>query len=176
MKLAATPIADVLVIEAEPHYDQRGYFARTFDDAIFAAHGMAFRPRQCSTSFNRQRGTLRGLHYQLPPAEEMKLVRCTRGAVFDVAVDLRPRSPSFRQWFGLELSAENLRGLLVPRGCAHGFITLADASEVSYHIDMPFAPDRACGVRWNDPAFAIAWPLEPRVIAPRDAAYPDFTL
>ena len=174
MKLVPTKIQGVLVVEPEPRRDSRGYFARTFDDAIFAQHGVPLVTRQCSTSFNAARGTLRGLHYQADPASETKLVRCTRGAIFDVAVDLRPGSPTFRQWVGLELSAENATALLVPRHCAHGFLTLADASEVLYQIDTPYAPELSRGLRWNDPAFAIAWPFSPVVMAPRDAGYPDF--
>jgi dTDP-4-dehydrorhamnose 3,5-epimerase len=176
MRLTATPIPGVLIAEAESQHDERGYFARTFDDAAFAARGISFITRQCSTSFNAKRGTLRGLHYQLSPTDEMKLVRCTRGTIFDVAVDLRRQSPAFRQWFGLELTADNLLALVVPKGCAHGFLTLADASEVLYQIDAPFAPQLARGIRWNDPAFGIKWPIEPAVILPRDAAYPDFAL
>ena len=174
MRLEPTGIADLFLVEAEPQRDERGSFARTFDDALFAKAGVTFHTRQCSASFNLKRGTLRGLHYQAAPAEEVKLVRCTRGAIFDVAVDLRPHSKSFRGWHGAELSADNLRGLLVPRGCAHGFITLADASEVFYQIDTPFEPELFRAVRWNDPAFGIVWPLEPLVIAPRDASLPDF--
>jgi dTDP-4-dehydrorhamnose 3,5-epimerase len=174
MRLTATPISGILIAEAESQHDERGYFARTFDESVFAASGISFMTRQCSTSFNDKRGTLRGLHYQLSPAEEMKLVRCTRGAIFDVAVDLRRQSPTFQQWFGLELTADNLQALLVPRGCAHGFLTLLDASEVFYQIDAGFAPELARGIRWNDPAFRIDWPIEPAVILPRDAAYSDF--
>ena len=174
MKLVATPISGMLIAEAESQHDDRGYFARTFDHAVFAASGISFITRQCSTSFNDKRGTLRGLHFQLSPAEEMKLVRCTRGAIFDVAVDLRRQSSTFQQWFGLELSANNLQALLVPRGCAHGFLTLVDASEVFYQIDERFAPELTRGIRWNDPTFRIEWPFEPAVILPRDATYPDF--
>jgi len=174
MRLTSTPISGMLIVEAESQHDERGYFARTFDESAFAASGISFITRQCSTSFNAKRGTLRGLHYQLSPAEEMKLVRCTRGAIFDVAVDLRRQSLTFQQWFGLELTADNLQALLVPKGCAHGFLTLVDASEVFYQIDARFAPECARGVRWNDPAFRIKWPIEPAVILPRDATYPDF--
>ena len=174
MKLVPTKIAGVLVVETEPAHDERGYFARTFDDEVFARHGAPLVTRQCSTSFNARRGTLRGLHYQTDPAPETKLVRCTRGAIFDVVVDLRPGSPTFRQWLGLELTAENASALLIPPHCAHGFLTLGDASEVLYQIDTPYAPELSRGVRWNDPAFAIGWPFEPHVIAPRDASYPDF--
>ena len=174
MKLVPTTLAGVVVVEAEPARDERGYFARTYDDAVFERHGVPLTTRQCSISFNAQRGTLRGLHYQADPAPETKLVRCTRGAIFDVAVDLRPDSPTFRQWFGLELTADNARALLIPPRCAHGFLTLADASEVLYQIDTPYAPELSRGLRWNDPAFAIAWPFAPLVIATRDASYPDF--
>jgi len=174
MKLVPTKISGAFVVEADPERDARGYFARTFDDAVFARHGVALVTRQCSTSFNAKRGTLRGLHYQADPESEIKLVRCTRGAIFDVAVDLRANSPTFRQWVGLELTEEDPRALLIPRNCAHGFLTLADASEVFYQIDTPFAPALARGVRWNDPAFAIAWPLEPVIMTPKDANYPDF--
>jgi dTDP-4-dehydrorhamnose 3,5-epimerase len=174
MKLVPTKISGVYVVEAEPVRDERGYFARTFDEEMFARRGVPMAIRQCGTSFNARRGTLRGLHYQAEPAAETKLVRCSRGAIFDVAVDLRPSSPSFRQWIGLELSAENAAALLIPRDCAHGFLTLADATEVLYQIDTPYVPELSRGVRWNDPAFAIAWPFAPAVIAPRDARYPDF--
>jgi len=174
MRLEPTEIEQLFRVEAEPQRDERGSFARTFDDALFAKAGVAFQTRQCSTSFNLKRGTLRGMHYQAAPAEETKLVRCTRGAIFDVVIDLRPASKSFKRWQGSELSADNLRGLLIPRGCAHGFITLADASEIFYQIDTPFMPELFRAVRWNDPAFGIAWPLQPVVITPRDAALPDF--
>jgi dTDP-4-dehydrorhamnose 3,5-epimerase len=174
MRFAATSIPGVLLVDDEFQRDHRGYFARTFDDEAFATAGVPFTTRQCSTSFNERVGTLRGLHFQLPPAAETKLVRCTRGAVFDVAVDLRRDSSTFRRWFGVELTAECPRAVLIPRGCAHGFLTLADASEVFYQIDAPFAPAHGRGVRWDDPAFAIAWPGEPSVMAPRDANYPDF--
>ena len=174
MKIETASIPDLLVIEAEPRRDERGYFARIFDQALLAASGVRFTPRESSTSFNTRRGTLRGLHYQIAPAAETKLVRCTRGAIFDVVVDLRRKSPTFRRWFATDLTADNLRTLLVPPGCAHGFITLADGSEVFYQIDVPYAPDLARGVRWNDPAFSIAWPLDPVIIAERDAAYSDF--
>jgi dTDP-4-dehydrorhamnose 3,5-epimerase len=174
MKILETTIPDLLVFEAEPAADSRGFFARVYDQALLDARGVRFSARENSTSFNVKRGTLRGLHYQLPPGAETKLVRCTRGAIFDVVVDLRPGSPSFRKWYGADLTAANLRSLLVPPGCAHGFITLEDASEVFYQIDAAFAPGLARGARWNDPVFAISWPLKPAVIAERDANYPDF--
>ena len=175
MKFVPTKLSGVLIVETEPLRDERGYFARTFDDELFSRHGVPLATRQCSTSFNARRGTLRGLHYQAEPASETKLVRCTRGSIFDVAVDLRSGSPSFRQWVALELSAENAKALLIPPHCAHGFLTLADASEVLYQIDTGYAPELSRGVRWNDPAFAISWPFAPAVMAPRDAGYPDFS-
>ena len=152
--------------------DERGFFARSFCAEEFAAHGLAANMPQCSVSFNSRRGTLRGLHYQADPHAEEKLVRCTAGAVFDVIVDLRAGSPTRGRWFGVELTADNRRSLFVPKGFAHGFITLADCSEVLYMISVPHAPGSARGVRWNDPAIAIDWPLQPEHMSDRDAAYP----
>jgi dTDP-4-dehydrorhamnose 3,5-epimerase len=172
-----TLVAGVLVVESERIEDERGFFARTFSVEEFAERGMDQRVNQCSTSFNAEAGTLRGLHYQRAPHAEAKLVRCTRGAIYDVAVDLRSDSPSYLSWFGVELSAENGRALFVPEGCAHGFQTLADASEVLYQISTPYVPDAARGVRWDDPAFEIDWPPAPpegRTMSARDAEYPDF--
>jgi dTDP-4-dehydrorhamnose 3,5-epimerase len=172
-----TEVAGGYVVEPERMEDERGFFARTFSSGEFAARGLDGRVEQCSTSFNAKVGTLRGLHYQSAPHGEAKLVRCTRGAIYDVAVDLRPESPSYLRWFGLELSADDGRALFVPEGCAHGFQTLVDAAEVLYQISAPYVPAAARGVRWDDPAFGIEWPPEPpggRTIAPRDAGYPDF--
>jgi dTDP-4-dehydrorhamnose 3,5-epimerase len=172
-----TPVAGSYIVELERSEDERGFFARTFSVDEFAAHGLETRVDQCSTSFNAKRGTLRGLHYQAAPHGEAKLVRCTRGTIHDVAVDLRPDSPTYLRWVGAELSAENGRALFVPEGCAHGFQTLEDASEVLYQIAGPYVPEAARGVRWDDPAFGIEWPPAPpagRTLAPRDAHYPDF--
>ena len=169
-----TGIEGVWVVEPERHEDERGFFARTWDPDEFAAHGLNPHLAQCSISFNARRGTLRGLHFQVAPREEAKLVRCTAGAMFDVALDLRTQSPTFRSWFGTTLSGENRRALYVPEGCAHGFLTLADATEVYYQISAPHAPDAARGVRWDDPAFAIEWPGEVSVISERDRTYADF--
>jgi dTDP-4-dehydrorhamnose 3,5-epimerase len=172
-----TRVTGSYVVEPERMEDERGFFARTFSSGEFAARGLDDRVEQCSTSFNAKVGTLRGLHYQSAPHGEAKLVRCTRGAIYDVAVDLRPDSPSYLHWFGVELSAADGRALFVPEGCAHGFQTLVDATEVLYQISTPYVPEAARGVRWDDPAFGIEWPPEPpggRTIAPRDAAYPDF--
>ena len=164
----------VVVIELERHEDERGFFARSFCADEFAAHGLSARVAQCNISFNRQRGTLRGLHFQRPPHAEAKLVRCTSGAIYDVAVDLRPASPTFCGHVGVEITARNRRMLYVPPGFAHGFQTLEDDSEVFYQMSEPFAAEAAGGVRWNDPAFAIAWPLDVQVISERDSSYPDF--
>jgi dTDP-4-dehydrorhamnose 3,5-epimerase len=177
VRFRETEVAGVFVVDPERHEDERGYFARTFAIDEFAARGLDTRVDQCSTSFNARAGTLRGLHYQAAPHGEAKLVRCTRGAIFDVAVDLRAGSPTYLRWSAAELSADNGRALFVPEGCAHGFQTLLDDSEVSYQISTPFVPDAGRGVRWDDPAFAIAWPPAPphgRTMSRRDAEYPDF--
>ena len=176
MIFRSTSIGGVWVIEPERLEDERGFFARTWDPEEFEARRLNPQLAQCSISFNRERGTLRGLHYQAPPYAEAKLVRCTAGAIFDVAVDLRPDSSTFRDWSGVELSAENRLALYVPEGCAHGFLTLGDDSEVHYQISQPYVPDAARGVRWDDPAFAITWPGEVVVINERDRSYPDFRL
>lgn len=173
MRFRTTAIPGVWVIEQERHGDERGYFARTWCADEFAKNALETRVAQCSLSFNHRRGTLRGLHYQAPPFAEMKLVRCTRGAIFDVAVDIRPDSPSFRQWVGVELTPDNGLALYVPRGFAHGFLTLADATEVAYQISAEYSPTHARGLRWNDPFHAVAWPGPVEVIAPRDRDYPD---
>jgi len=172
VKFTACALAGVYAVDMDRIEDERGFFARSFCAAEFAEHGLEAPTNQCSVSFNARRGTLRGLHLQAAPHDEEKLVRCTAGAIFDVAVDLRAGSPTHRQWFGAELSAGNHRALYIPKGFAHGFVTLADATEVSYMISVPHAPGYGRGVRWNDPAFAIAWPLQPVVISARDAAYP----
>lgn len=174
MKFTETPLRGAYVIEMEPHRDERGYFARTFCRAEFEAHGLNPRLEQSSTSFNLRRGTLRGLHYQAAPFEEAKLVRCARGALYDLIVDLRPESESFRKWFAVELTASNLRMLYVPEGFAHGFQTLEDETEVLYHISEAYRPEHARGVRWNDPGFDFRWPIMERVMSERDQSFPDF--
>lgn len=178
MLFSETPVDGVFVVEPDRIEDERGFFARTFATDEFAERGLDPRVAQCSTSFNATAGTLRGLHYQAAPHREAKLVRCTRGTIYDVAVDLRADSPSYLRWFGTELSADNGRALFVPEGCAHGFQTIVDASEVLYQISTPYVPDSAQGVRWDDPAFAIEWPAPPpagRTMSRRDADYPDFS-
>lgn len=174
MIFTKTEMAGVVVVEIERLDDDRGFFARSFCAEEFTAHGLVGEFVQANVAFNAQRGTLRGLHYQAEPRPEPKLVRCTRGAVFDVAVDLRRDSPTFRGWVGRELTAENHRAVYIPAGCAHGLLTLDDDTEVSYLMGAAYDPRLARGVRWNDPAFAIDWPMAPAVISDRDAAFPDF--
>lgn len=173
MRFSLTAIEGVVVVDIDPATDDRGAFARLHCPEEFAAAGHPFVPAQTSLSRNTRAFTLRGLHYEAAPHGEAKLVRATRGRIFDVAVDLRPGSPTYLAWTGAELSAENGRALLIGRGMAHGFITLEDDTDVLYQIDRIFEPGHGQGVRWNDPAFAIAWPAEPRVISERDATYPD---
>jgi dTDP-4-dehydrorhamnose 3,5-epimerase len=166
-----------MILEMEPSLDERGSLARTFDADVFAAHGLDARVAQCSTSFNRRAGTLRGLHYQTAPHGEGKLIRCTRGRTFDVAVDLRAGSPTRKRWVGIELSADGMRSLFVAEGCAHGYQTLEDNSEIHYQMTSAFVPDAYAGVRWNDPAFAIEWPEcrgGERIISERDRGFPDY--
>jgi dTDP-4-dehydrorhamnose 3,5-epimerase len=174
MRFRPTPVRGAHVVEPEELADERGFVARVFCRDEFAAHGLRTDLAQCSISVSRQRGTLRGLHYQAKPHEEAKLVRCTQGAVFDVALDLRPASASYLKWFGIELSAENRRMLYIPEGCAHGLLTLRDDCEVHYYISEFHHPEAAAGVRWDDPAFGIAWPEAVRMISERDRSYPDF--
>ena len=174
MRFVPTEIAGVVRIEAEPHADERGLFVRLHCPDEFAAAGIPFAPVQTSVSRNPTAGTMRGLHYQAAPHAETKLVRVTRGRVFDVAVDLRPDSPTHRHWIAAELSAENLVGLFIPEGVAHGFLTLEPDSDVVYQIAPGYRPGHEAGVRWDDPAFAIDWPTRPQLISPRDAAYPHY--
>lgn len=174
MRFVETAVAAVWVIEPERFEDERGFVARVWDRRIFAEHGLTPAFVQSSISHNKRRGTLRGLHFQASPHEEAKLVRCTAGAIFDVAVDLRVDSPTFRTWWGVELSAENRISLYIPEGCAHGFLTLTDDAEILYQISEFWAPEAGGGVRWDDPAFAIEWPGEVAVINERDRTYPDF--
>ena len=175
MRFLETAIAGVVVVEVDEHVDERGSFARTWCREEMTNAGLAGELAQCSLSRNPRAGTLRGLHFQRSPHEEAKLVRCTRGAIFDVAVDLRPESPTYCAWVGVRLDPESGRALYIPEGCAHGFQTLAEESDVAYMISTPYAPDSAAGVRWDDPAFAIEWPsADARIIGERDLAWPDF--
>jgi len=173
MRFSETGIPGVVVAEIEPAADARGAFARLHCPDEFAAAGHPFQPAQTSLSRNPRWLTLRGMHYQRPPFAETKLVRCVRGRVFDVALDLRRDSPTFRRWTSAELSADNAQALLIPPGVAHGFLTLEPDTDVLYQIAPRFEPGHEAGVRWNDPAFAIAWPASPEVISERDAAYPN---
>ncbi|MCS6771931.1 MAG: dTDP-4-dehydrorhamnose 3,5-epimerase [Kiritimatiellae bacterium] len=174
MIFTPTHIPGVWIVDVEPREDPRGFFARTWCRDEFARHGLDARLVQCNISFNRSRHTLRGMHYQAPPHEEPKLVRCTRGRIWDVALDLRRDSPTYCRWVAIELSAENRRALFIPTGCAHGFLTLEDNSEVFYQMGEAYRPEAARGVRWNDPAFGIKWPTELPFLSEKDASYPDF--
>ena len=172
MIFTPSPLRGAFLVDLEPHADERGFFARSYCAAEFAAQGLGPELRQCSVSYNARKGTLRGMHYQGAPHEEHKLVRCTAGAIFDVIVDIRESSPTYRRWFGTELTGANRRSLFIPPGFAHGFVSLTDHAEVYYMISVAHAPEVSRGFLWNDPAFAIEWPLVPTVISPRDASYP----
>lgn len=175
MKFTQTPLAGVYVIDIESIVDERGFFARAWCAKEFEAHGLGTGIVQTNVSFNEKAGTLRGMHYQIAPHEEAKLVRCTAGAIYDVVIDLRPASATYKRHFAAELTAENHRMLYIPAGIAHGFQTLADRSEVFYQMEAFFAPQSARGVRWNDPAFGIEWPpATRRILSDRDANWPDF--
>lgn len=173
MRFGPTAIEGVTIVEIEPVHDDRGFFARLHCPEDFAKAGHPFVPAQTSLSHNSAAFTLRGMHYESSPHEEAKLVRVTRGRLFDVAVDLRPDSPTYLQWTGAELSADTGRALLIGKGMAHGFMTLEPDTDVIYQIDRIFEPGHGRGARWNDPAFGIAWPGKPQVISERDANYPD---
>ncbi len=175
MIFTETRLKGAFVIEPERGEDDRGYFARTFCRREFEAHGLNPHVEQCNISFNRRRGTLRGMHFQAAPYQETKLVRCVRGAIYDVIIDLRPDSPDFKGHVAVTLTAEDGKMLYVPEGFAHGFQTLEDDTEVFYLMSQPFAAEHARGVRWNDPAFGIEWPTAQRIILERDQTYPDFS-
>jgi dTDP-4-dehydrorhamnose 3,5-epimerase len=175
MTFTETILSGVFVVESDVFTDDRGAFVRAWMPEEFAAHGLETHVAQCSMAQNRHRGTIRGMHYRAAPFAEAKVIRAVRGTVFDVAIDLRPESPTYRRWVGVELSAANRRVLYIPRGLAHGYQTLTDDAELVYFVSAPYAPDHERGVRWNDPAFGIVWPLgAPSVIHERDATYPDF--
>jgi len=174
MKFLETGIPGVFKIRIEPKPDERGFFARTWCPKEFESHGLDPKLAQCSISFNTHKGTLRGMHYQVAPYQETKVVRCTRGAIFDVAIDLRPQSRTFKSWVSDILTAEDRNMLCIPEGCAHGFLTLEDGCEVLYQMSEVFDAGAARGVRWDDPAFQIAWPGKVEVITERDRTYPNF--
>jgi dTDP-4-dehydrorhamnose 3,5-epimerase len=170
-----TKLQGVYVIEAEKNQDERGFFARTFCKNEFVAHGLNPRVAQCSTSFNKMKGTLRGMHYQLAPYDEVKVVRCTAGEIYDVTVDLRPDSPTYKEWVAVQLTEDNRRAIYIPEGCAHGFQTLVDNTEVYYQISEFYHPEAARGIRWNDPAFGVQWPLRENIIlSEKDRSYADY--
>jgi len=169
-------IKGVFIIEPEKHVDGRGFFARMWCQDEFESKGLKPKLVQCNISFNSNKGTLRGMHYQTKPYEEAKLIRCTRGAIYDVVLDLRVQSPTFGQWMAVELTAENHRIVYVPEGCVHGFQTLEDNTEAFYQMSEFHHPASARGIRWNDPAFAIVWPGAEPILSDKDRSYPDFIL
>ena len=174
MRFVKTPLADAFLVELDRLEDGRGFFARSFCGREFEQAGLNPAVVQCNVSRNRHGGTLRGMHYQVSPFEEAKLVRVTSGANFDVIVDLRPSSPTFTQWYGQELTGESHTALYVPEGFAHGFLTLADNTEVFYQMSNVYSPEYSRGVRYNDPVIGIDWPSPIKLISPKDEAYPDF--
>lgn len=174
MTFTELSLGGAFLIRPEPVEDERGFFARTWCRRELAAHGLNPDLAQCSVSWNRRRGTLRGMHFQAAPHQEAKLVRCTRGAIHDVIIDLRGSSPTCGEWLSMELTEENRAMLYVPEGFAHGFQTLVDGSEVFYQMTEFYEPGSARGIRWNDPFFGIRWPLADPILSPRDARHPDF--
>lgn len=169
-----TKLSGVFEIHIEPKCDERGFFARSWCQREFESNGLNSKLAQCSISFNARKGTLRGMHYQAAPYPEAKLVRCTKGAIYDVVVDLRPQSSTYKQWIGATLTAENRQMLYVPEHCGHGFLTLEDDTEIFYQISEFYHPELSRGVRWDDPAFSIAWPAAAGQMSERDRTYPNF--
>ncbi|HUF74579.1 MAG TPA: dTDP-4-dehydrorhamnose 3,5-epimerase [Gammaproteobacteria bacterium] len=174
MRFVATPLNDAWIVELEPVEDSRGFFARSFSSREFESRGLNPVVAQCNISMNHKKGTLRGMHYQVPPAAETKFVRCTAGAIYDVIIDLRPDSSTYLRHFGVELSAENHRSLYLPRMFAHGYMTLTDNAVFTYQVSEFYAPGFERGIRYDDPAFGIEWPLEVAVISDKDASWPPF--
>jgi dTDP-4-dehydrorhamnose 3,5-epimerase len=174
MTFHKTNLAGVIQVNPDLNSDERGFFARTWCQREFAENGLSSKLVQCSVSFNTRKGTLRGMHYQIPPHAEAKLVRCTRGAIYDVVVDMRLESCTYKEWIAVVLTADKRNMVYVPEGCAHGFLTLADGTEVFYQMSEFYSPESARGVRWNDPTFQIVWPAAIEVISERDRTYPDF--
>jgi dTDP-4-dehydrorhamnose 3,5-epimerase len=172
LKFVGTPLADLYVVEIEPRNDDRGFFARSFCMEEFETHGLEQRVAQCNISFNERAGTLRGLHFQAEPHGEAKLVRCTQGAIYDVAVDIRPGSKTYLKWHAVELNSKNRRMLFIPQGFAHGFQTVLDDSEISYLMFESYHPESARGLRWDDPKIGIVWPLANEIISEKDRTYP----
>ena len=177
MIFTPTELDGAWLVDLDRREDDRGFFARAWCEREFAEHGLSTEVVQCNISFNHRKGTLRGMHYQVEPHAEIKLVRCTRGALFDVIVDLRPDSPTHARWLGVELTADNRRALYIPAGFAHGYQTLADATETFYQVSAFWTPEAERGVRWDDPAFGIEWPdPDPPVLSEKDRAWPDYHL
>lgn len=174
MRFDSTPIPGAWLIDLEPRTDERGFFARVWCEVEFAEHGIVEPFVQTNLSYNQRAGTLRGLHYQKPPHGEAKLMRCIAGAIYDVIVDVRPSSPAFGRWFGVELSAANRRMLYVPAGCAHGYQALSDGAETLYSVSAHYARGAESGIRWNDPTFGIVWPIPEAILSPKDTTWPDF--
>jgi dTDP-4-dehydrorhamnose 3,5-epimerase len=175
MNFTSLQIPGAFLVEPRPIEDERGFFARAWCEIEMREHGCTARIRQTNMAFNRRRGTLRGLHYQTAPHDEAKFIRCVRGAIFDVIVDLRPESPSFRSWFGVELTQDNRRALFVPEGCATGYLTLVDDVEIFYDTSALFERSAARGVKFDDPAFGIQWPSSPTLISEQDRTWPAFS-
>ena len=176
MIFSETKLKGAFLIEPERKEDHRGFFARTWCQQEFEDHGLNSKLVQCSVSFNKKKGTLRGMHFQIEPFGETKLVRCTKGEIFDVIIDLRQNSDTFKKYFSVILNEENRLMLYIPEGFAHGFQTVVDNTEVFYQMGQFYSPEHSSGVRWNDPAFGIEWPPDDRIIIDRDMNYPDFTL
>ena len=174
MIFTETKLSGAYIIDLKKMEDDRGFFARTFCQKELEEHGLIPEVAQANTSLSKTKGTVRGMHYQKAPHQETKLVRCTRGALYDVIIDLRPDSPTYKQWIGVELTQDNYRMLFVPRDFAHGFITLADNTEANYMVSQFYAPGSELGARWNDPVFDIKWPIDVTVISEKDANWPDF--
>lgn len=175
MKFTPTNIQDVFIVELEKREDDRGFFARGFCQREFEDHGMIPDVVQANISYNKYKGTLRGMHYQVSPCEETKFLRCTKGSVYDVIIDMRPESKTYKKWIGVELTDKNYKMLYVPRNFAHGFQTLEDETEVMYLVSEFYAPETERGVRYNDPTFMIQWPLAVAQISDKDAGWPDYT-
>jgi len=169
-----TKLEGAFVIELEKLFDERGFFARSWDEKEFRNHGVNSKIVQCDVSFNKNKGTLRGMHYQEAPYEEAKLIRCTKGAIFDVIIDLRPKSKTFKKWIGIEMNEKNHKMLNVPEGFVHGFQTLKDETEVFYQMSQLYVPQHARGIRWDDEVFKINWPLKPLVISKKDLSYESY--
>ena len=174
MKFTETKLKGAFIVEIEKLTDDRGFFARAWCRKEFEAHGLTSAVVQANVSFNRKRGTLRGMHYQIAPFQESKLIRCTRGAIYDVIIDLRPESPTYKKWIGVELTADNYTLFFVPEDFSHGFITLMDDTEITYQVSQFYTPGSEKGIRFNDPTFNIQWPLEVSVISDKDSNWPDF--